>query len=157
MTRKTRRSRGLPASSLAIRVLMILALALPGVMAPAPTASAQTYPNRPVKIIVPTPAGGPVDVMARLLANALPAVLGQNVIVENRAGAGNTLGSKAAAAAALSVVKFSPRASQNIFSPKGRSCVSATGRQRTQRNLLHECRWRAEGICPLRRARRLQA
>ncbi len=48
---------------------------------------------------MPTPAGGPVNVMARLLANALPAVLGQNVIVENRAGAGNTLGSKAAAAA----------------------------------------------------------
>ena len=48
---------------------------------------------------MPTPAGGPVDVMARLLANALPPLLGQNVIVENRAGAGNTLGSKAAAAA----------------------------------------------------------
>src|SRR6516225_8559821 len=62
-------------------------------------ALAQTYPNRPVKIIVPTPAGGPVDVMARVLANALPGFLGQNVIVENRAGAGNTLGSRTAAAA----------------------------------------------------------
>jgi tripartite-type tricarboxylate transporter receptor subunit TctC len=62
-------------------------------------ASAQPYPNRPVRIIVPTPARGPVDVMARILANALPPFLGQNVIVENRAGAGNTLGSKAAAAA----------------------------------------------------------
>jgi len=69
---------------------------MPPAVAPA---TAQPYPNRPVKIIVPTPAGGPVDVMARLLANALPAVLGQNVIVENRAGAGNTLGSKVAAAA----------------------------------------------------------
>ena len=57
-------------------------------------AFAQDYPSRPIRIIVPTPAGGPVDVMARLLANALPAVLGQNVFVENKPGAGNTIGSK---------------------------------------------------------------
>jgi tripartite-type tricarboxylate transporter receptor subunit TctC len=82
-------------------ILLALMAALVFVaMPPAVTpATAQPYPNRPVKIIVPTPAGGPVDVMARLLANALPRVLGQNVIVENRAGAGNTLGSKVAAAA----------------------------------------------------------
>ncbi len=65
----------------------------------APPANAQSYPNRPLRIIVPTPAGGPVDVMARLLANALPPLLGQNVIIENRAGAGNTLGSRVAVAA----------------------------------------------------------
>jgi len=40
-------------------------------------AFAEDYPNRPIRIIVPTPAGGPVDVMARVLANALPSVLGQ--------------------------------------------------------------------------------
>src|SRR6266540_808315 len=80
----------IPASAVSALLLMLMA-ALPAV--------AQSYPNRPIKIIVPTPAGGPVDVMARLLANALPAGLGQNVIVENRPGAGNTLGSKAAAAA----------------------------------------------------------
>ena len=62
-------------------------------------AIAQPYPNHPIRIIVPTPAGGPVDVMARRIGNALPAVLGQNVIVENRPGAGNTIGSRAAAAA----------------------------------------------------------
>jgi tripartite-type tricarboxylate transporter receptor subunit TctC len=62
-------------------------------------ASAQPYPNRPVKVIVPTPAGGPVDVMARITANALAGALGGSVIVENRAGAGNTLGSRAAATA----------------------------------------------------------
>ena len=65
----------------------------------APSANAQSYPNRPLRIIVPTPAGGPVDVMARLLANALPPLLGQNAIIENRAGAGNTLGSRVAVAA----------------------------------------------------------
>jgi tripartite-type tricarboxylate transporter receptor subunit TctC len=80
-----------------IRILFA-ALAALGIALAQP-AAAQSYPNRPVKIIVPTPAGGPVDVMARILANALPPFLGQNVIVENRAGAGNTLGSKAAAAA----------------------------------------------------------
>src|SRR6185312_5767840 len=58
---------------------------------------AQQFPSRPIKIIVPTPAGGPVDVMARLLANALPAQLGQPVYVENKPGAGNIIGSKLAA------------------------------------------------------------
>jgi tripartite-type tricarboxylate transporter receptor subunit TctC len=62
-------------------------------------ALAQNYPNHPVRIIVPTPAGGPVDVMARLLGSALPVPLGQNVFIENRPGAGNTIGSKQAAAA----------------------------------------------------------
>jgi tripartite-type tricarboxylate transporter receptor subunit TctC len=79
--------------------LRALILALLTLAPFATSVAAQTYPNRPVKIIVPTPAGGPVDVMARVLANALPAFLGQNVIVENRAGAGNTLGSRTAAAA----------------------------------------------------------
>jgi tripartite-type tricarboxylate transporter receptor subunit TctC len=63
------------------------------------SAFAQDYPNRPIRIIVPTPAGGPVDVMARVLANALPAVLGQNVFIENKPGAGNTIGSRQAATA----------------------------------------------------------
>jgi tripartite-type tricarboxylate transporter receptor subunit TctC len=65
----------------------------------ASAASAQDYPTRPIRIIVPTPAGGPVDVMARVLANALPPVLGQNVFIENKPGAGNTIGSRAAASA----------------------------------------------------------
>ena len=65
----------------------------------AASAFAQDYPSRPIRIIVPTPAGGPVDVMARVLANALPAALGQSVFIENKPGAGNTIGSRQAAAA----------------------------------------------------------
>jgi tripartite-type tricarboxylate transporter receptor subunit TctC len=60
---------------------------------------AQTYPDRPVKIIVPTPPGGPVDVIARIVANYLQGKLGEPFVVENRAGAGNTIGSKDAAEA----------------------------------------------------------
>jgi tripartite-type tricarboxylate transporter receptor subunit TctC len=65
----------------------------------ASSAFAQDYPSRPIRIIVPTPPGGPVDVIARVLANALPAVLRQNVFIENKPGAGNTIGSRQAAAA----------------------------------------------------------
>ena len=78
-----------------MRRLFALSLAL---LLAAP-AFAQPYPTHSIRIIVPTPAGGPVDVMARLIGNALPATLGQPLIVENRPGAGNTLGSKQAASA----------------------------------------------------------
>src|SRR5437016_5205218 len=54
---------------------------------------AQNYPNRPVKIVVPTPAGGPVDVMGRLVASQISPLLGQAAFIDNRAGAANTLGS----------------------------------------------------------------
>jgi tripartite-type tricarboxylate transporter receptor subunit TctC len=62
-------------------------------------APAQTYPDRPVRIIVPTPPGGPVDAVARALARAIEPLLAQAVVVDNRAGAGNTIGSKEAALA----------------------------------------------------------
>ena len=79
------------------RVALALAcLALPA----ASSALAQDkYPSRPIHVIVPTPAGGPVDVMARLVANQISPVLGQSVIIENRGGAGNTIGSAEAARA----------------------------------------------------------
>jgi tripartite-type tricarboxylate transporter receptor subunit TctC len=57
--------------------------------------SAQAFPDRPVKLVVPTPAGGPPDIMARLLSDKIAAALGQPVIVENRpGGAGGTIGAK---------------------------------------------------------------
>jgi len=62
-------------------------------------ARAQPYPNKPIKIIVPLTAGSPVDVVGRLVGNHLSAALRQPVIVENRPGAGATIGAKAVATA----------------------------------------------------------
>ncbi len=56
------------------------------------TASAQEYPSRTITMIVPFAAGGPTDTVARLVAEPMTRVLGQQVIVENVGGAGGTLG-----------------------------------------------------------------
>jgi tripartite-type tricarboxylate transporter receptor subunit TctC len=58
---------------------------------------AQAFPERPIKIVVPFPAGGPTDVAARLIARALAVRLGQPVLVENITGAGGRIGAKAVA------------------------------------------------------------
>ena len=63
-------------------------------------ADAQTFPNRPLRIIVPFAAGGPNDVAARLVAEALRPHLGMSVVVENRGGAGGLVGAEAVANAA---------------------------------------------------------
>jgi tripartite-type tricarboxylate transporter receptor subunit TctC len=78
------------------RTLLGASAALAGATLPA---FGETYPSRTIKIIVPTPPGGPVDTMARIVGNALTPILGEPVVIENRAGAGNTIGSKAAALA----------------------------------------------------------
>ena len=62
------------------------ALAL--VLITATSALAQSYPNRPVRIVVPFPAGGGVDTMARIIGNKLSERIGQPVLVEHRPGAG---------------------------------------------------------------------
>src|SRR3954463_8353620 len=55
-------------------------------------ATAQTYPSRPVKIVVPATPGGAIDLIARTLAEKLTGSLGQPVVVENKPGASNNLG-----------------------------------------------------------------
>jgi tripartite-type tricarboxylate transporter receptor subunit TctC len=65
----------------------------------ASVAAAQEFPSRPLTIIVPFPAGGPTDVLARLLANAMGANLKQQIIVETVGGAGGTIGAARAARA----------------------------------------------------------
>jgi tripartite-type tricarboxylate transporter receptor subunit TctC len=82
------------------RSILFAAMAATGILGvTAGPGHAQSYPARPIKIIVPTPAGGPVDVVARLVAGYLSSSIGQGVVVDNRPGAGNTIGSKEAAQA----------------------------------------------------------
>src|SRR5262249_34410353 len=82
--------RGKPARPLFVLATAALVLSLGAALA-------ETYPARTVKLIVPFPPGGPIDVMARFIAQRLAPSLGQ-MVIENRPGAGGTIGAKAAAA-----------------------------------------------------------
>jgi tripartite-type tricarboxylate transporter receptor subunit TctC len=62
-------------------------------------AFAQTYPIKPIRLIVPFTPGSPVDASARVIAKEMQARLGQSIVLDNRPGAGTTLGAKAAAGA----------------------------------------------------------
>jgi tripartite-type tricarboxylate transporter receptor subunit TctC len=72
-----------------VRILAVIAVILLCASVPA---SAQTYPNRTIKIVAPFPAGAPADSMARLVADRLEKAWGQPVVVENRGGGGGMIG-----------------------------------------------------------------
>ena len=64
----------------------LIALASPAI------AQAQDYPSRPITVVVPFPAGGPTDTLARILADGMKTALRQPVIIENISGAGGSVG-----------------------------------------------------------------
>ena len=83
------------------RILFVVALS--AITTPAATDNApsfaQAYPNKPIPLIVPFPPGGGNDIVARTINVKLPSLLGQNLIIDNRAGAGGNLGAELAAKA----------------------------------------------------------
>ena len=78
----------------------IVAAVIAVLLAPLGTAGAQDWPARPVTLVVPYAAGGPVDTIGRILAARLSEVLGQQVVVENAGGAGGMTGASRVAKAA---------------------------------------------------------
>jgi len=82
------------------RVLMCCAALALCVGSPLPQANAQSYPNKPIKLIAPYPAGGGVDAVARLIGERLAARLKQAIVVDNKPGAAATIGGDALAKSA---------------------------------------------------------
>jgi tripartite-type tricarboxylate transporter receptor subunit TctC len=81
------------------RMMFALGLCIAATAGAGPS-SAQTYPSKPIRFIVPFPAGGSTDAVARAMQPALEKILGQSVVVENRSGAGGVLGVDAIAKSA---------------------------------------------------------
>jgi tripartite-type tricarboxylate transporter receptor subunit TctC len=91
---KTSQTLGTFMNRLTMAVSAVFALALVA------GAQAQTYPSRPITFIVPFPAGGPTDTVGRIMADRMKDALGQTIIIENVTGAGSTIGTGRAVAAA---------------------------------------------------------
>lgn len=83
-----------------IKMALAVALCIAASIALFVPASAQVYPSRPITLVVPFPAGGGVDAMARITAERLTVALGQQIIIDNRGGAAGVIGTRAAAKAA---------------------------------------------------------
>ena len=103
------------------RVLFAAAVLCAGLAALPTPLSAQTWPSRPIRVIVPLTAGAATDIMARAVFEQVSQQLGQPVIVENRPGAGNTIGMAAVAAAEPDGHTILANSSTHTVSPATRS------------------------------------
>jgi tripartite-type tricarboxylate transporter receptor subunit TctC len=96
-------------------------------------AAAQNYPVKPIRLVVPFAPGGPADVIGRIIGQQLNVILGQSLVIENRGGAGGTIGARFAAMADpdgyslmfanTSTMSINPA----VSSPRLRSCPSRPG------------------------------
>ena len=115
------------------RRLAVLAAAAAALPAALRIASAQTYPARPVRLIVGFPAGGAADITARLIGQWLSESLGQQFVVENRPGAGTNIGTEAVVRAApdgytLLLVSVANTVNATLY--EGASCRHHSGSAR---------------------------
>jgi tripartite-type tricarboxylate transporter receptor subunit TctC len=94
-----------------------LFLVLVAAVTAAISAQTQSYPIKPIKIVVPLTAGSPVDLVARLTSQHLVPTLGQPVVIENRPGAGATIGAKAVASAEPDGYALLLTAANHVISP----------------------------------------
>ena len=109
-------------------------LAAPLVMV-APPASAESWPNRPVRVVVPFPPGGGTDIAGRLISAKLAEILGQPIVIDNRGGAGGMIGTRA-------VGQSTPDGYTLLFNGTAsivRDCLSPL-------NLSHYCCGRRGGV-----------
>jgi hypothetical protein len=124
-----------------MRRVRLMAAGLCVSIASAVIANAQPYPSRIIKLIVPYPPGGVVDITGRLLANQLQKELSATVIVENKPGAGGTLG----------VPTSPPRPSQTATS----SCSAVPRRMPSRHRSSRTCHTtRSQISCPSPRSRK---
>ena len=85
-----------------------------------PLAVQAQYPDRPIKMVVPFPAGGPTDGMARIVSDRLSTVLGQSVVVENKGGGGGVIGAtEVARSAADGYTLLFGNTSTQVLNPAG--------------------------------------
>ena len=92
---------------------------------------AQDYPNRPIMLVVPYAAGGGNDVMARIVADKMSKTLGQQIVIENRGGAGGTIATRAVAKPRPTATRSSSAAPARSPSTPRSIPTSATTRART--------------------------
>ena len=83
-----------------MRLVQKLTLACIAGLLAVPLAHAQDYPNRPIMLVVPYSAGGGNDAMARIVADKMSKTLGQQIVIENRGGAGGTIATRTVARSA---------------------------------------------------------
>src|SRR5262245_25272858 len=116
--KRARSDRGPASVSLTVMTgFRVIALAIAAVLLSPRASSAQAWPNRPVTIVVPFPAGGTADLFAREIAQALSDELGQPFVVENRAGGS---GNPAAAA----VARMTPDGSTLLFASQAQAALN---------------------------------